>query len=130
MQICLGKYAQDKAQDTAPHFSPTGTGGGEESGAAGICAKAAVGYNQAEAPCNGGRTMAYATVADLTVDQFKALMREVVIQTLSEVLGDPDEGLELRDDIKVKMQQSLAAVKAGAKIIPAEEVAARLGLTW
>ena len=46
------------------------------------------------------------------------------------VLGDPDEGLELRDDIKVKMQQSLAAVKAGAKIIPAEEVAARLGLTW
>jgi hypothetical protein len=74
--------------------------------------------------------MAYATVADLTVDQFKALMREVVIQTLSEVLGDPDEGLELRDDIKVKMQQSLAAVKEGAKIIPAEEVAARLGLTW
>jgi hypothetical protein len=74
--------------------------------------------------------MAYATVADLTVDQFKALMREVVIQTLSEVLGDPDEGLELRDDIKVKIQQSLAAVKAGAKIIPAEEVAARLGLTW
>ena len=38
--------------------------------------------------------MAYATVADLTVDQFKTLMREVVIQTLSEVLGDPDEGLE------------------------------------
>lgn len=74
--------------------------------------------------------MAYATVADLTVDQFKALMREVVIQTLSEVLGDPDEGLELRDDIKVKMQQSLAAVEAGAEIIPAEEVAARLGLTW
>jgi hypothetical protein len=73
--------------------------------------------------------MAYATVADLTVDQFKALMREVVIQTLSEVLGDPDEGLELRDDIKVKMQQSLAAVKADVKIIPAEEVAARLGLT-
>jgi hypothetical protein len=74
--------------------------------------------------------MAYATVADLTVDQFKALMREVVIQTLSEVLGDPDEGLELRDDIKVKIQQSLAAVKAGAEIMPAEEVAARLGLTW
>jgi hypothetical protein len=73
--------------------------------------------------------MAYATVADLTVDQFKALMREVVIP-LSEVLGDPDEGLELRDDIKVKMQQSLAAVKAGAKIIPTEEVAAKLGLTW
>jgi hypothetical protein len=74
--------------------------------------------------------MAYQTVANLTIDQFKDLMREVVMQTLSEVLGDPDEGLELRDDIKVKIQQSLAAVKAGGKIIPAEEVAARLGLDW
>ena len=74
--------------------------------------------------------MAYQTVANLTIDQFKDLMREVVMQTLSEVLGDPDEGLELRDDIKVKVQKSLAAVKAGGKIIPAEEVAARLGLDW
>ena len=74
--------------------------------------------------------MAYATVADLTVEQFKDLMREVVIQTLTEVLGDPDEGLELRDDIKVRIQQSLAALRAGEKIIPAEEVAANVGLTW
>ena len=74
--------------------------------------------------------MAYATVADLTVEQFKDLVREVVIQTLTEVLGDPDEGLELRDDVKVRIQQSLAAQKAGEKIIPAEEVAANLGLTW
>ena len=74
--------------------------------------------------------MAYTTVADLTVDQFKNLIREVVIQTLIEVLGDPDEDMELRDEIKVKIQQSLAAVKAGEKIIPAEEVAAKLGLTW
>jgi hypothetical protein len=74
--------------------------------------------------------MAYGTVADLTVDQFKALMREVVVQTLTEVLGDPDEGLELRDDIKIKIQQSLAAVKAGGEIVPAEQVAAKLGLNW
>jgi len=74
--------------------------------------------------------MAYSTVADLTVEQFKDLMRQVVIQTLSEVLGDPDEGLELRDDIKVRMQRSLAALQAGTKTIPAQEVAAKLGLTW
>jgi len=74
--------------------------------------------------------MAFTTIADLTVEQFKDLIREVVVQTLTEVLGDPDEGLELRDDIKVKIQQSLAAVKAGEKIIPAEEVATKLGLTW
>ena len=74
--------------------------------------------------------MAYSTVADLTVEQFRDLMRQVVIQTLSEVLGDPDEGLELRDDIKVRMQRSLAALQAGTKTIPAQEVAAKLGLTW
>jgi hypothetical protein len=74
--------------------------------------------------------MAYSTVADLTVEQFKDLMRQVVIQTLSEVLGDPDEGLELRDDIKVRIQRSLAAMQAGTKTIPVPEVAAKLGLTW
>jgi len=74
--------------------------------------------------------MTYATVADLTVDQFTDLMRKVVLQTLAELLGDPDEGLELRRDMKARIQQSLAAVNAGGKIIPAEEVAARLGLTW
>jgi len=31
MQTCSGKYAQGKAQGAAPHFSPTGTGRGEES---------------------------------------------------------------------------------------------------
>jgi len=51
MQTCLGKYAQGKAQDAAPHFSPTSTGRGEESGAlcpelaegVSICANAAIG---------------------------------------------------------------------------------------
>jgi hypothetical protein len=70
------------------------------------------------------------TINDLTVDQLKALVREVVIQTLAEMFCDPDEGLELRDDIKIKIQRSLADVKAGENIIPAEDVAAKLGLTW
>jgi len=74
--------------------------------------------------------MAYSTVAELTVDQFTALLRQVVIQTLAEVLGDPDEGLELRSDMKAKMQRSLAAMQAGTTTIPAQEVAAQLGLTW
>jgi hypothetical protein len=43
MQTCLGKYAQGKAQDAAPHSSPTGTGRDEESGAVCICANATVG---------------------------------------------------------------------------------------
>ena len=49
---------------------------------------------------------------------------------MTELIGDPDKGLELREDIQAKIQQSLTAQKAGAEIIPAGEVAARLGLTW
>ena len=37
-------------------------------------------------------------VADLTIDEFRELVQEVVIQTLSEMMSDPNEGLELRDD--------------------------------
>ena len=32
-------------------------------------------------------------MADLTIDEFRDLIRAVVIQTLSEMLDDPDEGL-------------------------------------
>ena len=74
--------------------------------------------------------MAHSTIADLTIDEFKKLIREVVIQTLAEIFGDPDEGLELREDFQVELQRSLAALQAGGKTIPAPEVAARLGLTW
>jgi hypothetical protein len=52
------------------------------------------------------------------------------VQTLSEIFGDPDEGLELNEDFQLELQQSLATVKAGGKTIPVNEVAERLGLTW
>lgn len=65
--------------------------------------------------------MSHSTVADLTVEQFRTLIRETVTQTLLEMFGDPDEGLELRDDFKAKLQQSLAMAQAGGKTIPAAE---------
>ena len=69
-------------------------------------------------------------VADLTIDEFRELVQEVVIQTLSEMMSDPDEGLELRDDFVEEMKQFLADVKAGGKTVPAQKVAERLGLIW
>jgi hypothetical protein len=72
--------------------------------------------------------MAYSNVADLTVDELKSLIREVVTQTILEIFGDPDEGLELREEIKDRLRRSLAAAQAGTKLIPAQEVAAKLGL--
>ena len=57
-------------------------------------------------------------------------MQKVVIQPLSEMIGDPDEGLELRDDFAEELKQSLANVEAGGKTVPAQKVAERLRLTW
>jgi len=74
--------------------------------------------------------MAPSRVADLSIDEFRKLVREIVIETLLEVLGDPDEGLELRDDFAAELHRSLAAVEAGEKTVPVQEIAARLGLTW
>ena len=74
--------------------------------------------------------MTQTTVADLTIDEFKNLVREAVAQTLGEMLGDPDEGLELRDDFRAALQRSLASVEAGGRTISAHEVAAKLGLSW
>lgn len=74
--------------------------------------------------------MANMKVTDLTVQEFKELIREVVIQTLSEMFGDPDEGVEVRDDFADELRRSLTTVEAGGKTIPVQEVATRLGLTW
>ena len=73
--------------------------------------------------------MAQTTIAELSVDELKKLIREVVIQTFAEILGDPDESLELRDEFKLELQRALAATET-SQTSPAHDVAARLGLTW
>ena len=69
-------------------------------------------------------------VADMTIDDIRELVQEVVLETLSEIIGDPDEGLELRGDFAEELKQSLANVEAGGKMVPAQTVAERLGLVW
>jgi len=69
-------------------------------------------------------------IAELTVDEFKQIIEEAVETKLSEMLGDPDEGLELREEIKDRLRRSLEAERHGARGIPAHEVAAQLGLEW
>lgn len=69
-------------------------------------------------------------VADLTVDEFRALVQEIVVHTLSAMLGDPDEGAELREDFAEELRSALVAVEGDGKIIPAQKVTKGLGLTW
>ena len=70
--------------------------------------------------------MSTARVSEMTVDELKLLVREVARQTVVEMLADPDEGLELQEEMKERLQASLAATET----IPAADVAARLGLEW
>ncbi len=72
--------------------------------------------------------MAYSNVADLTVDEFRSLIKEVVAQTILEIFGDPDEGLELREEIKERLHRSLT--QANGKTQSVQDVAAKLGLEW
>jgi len=69
-------------------------------------------------------------VSDLTVDEFRDLIRETVKQTLAELLFDPDEGLELRADVEKVLLQSMKAVREGGETYSAEDTAKELGLDW
>ena len=39
----------------------------------------------------------------LTTDEFKDLIRETVVETLEEYLGDSDVGKEVREEVKQKL---------------------------
>lgn len=66
-------------------------------------------------------------VANFTAEELKAVIRESVEEVLAEYLTDPDEGLTLRSELRERL---LAAEASDETDLPAEEVAAELGLTW
>lgn len=65
-------------------------------------------------------------VADLTVEQFRFLIEEIIDQKLEEYLGDPDEGLELRPEIIKGLK---AQKRAKTARIPMEQLCKELGIT-
>ena len=71
--------------------------------------------------------MADSAVADLTVTEFKELVREAVSQSLTELLADPDEGTVLRDDFAEALTNSLREVQAGGRTMSLSEVLKDVG---
>ena len=65
------------------------------------------------------------TVADLTVAELRDMIRETVAEALAELIEDPDDGLELREEFVAEMAERL---KSDEATVPAEEVYERLGL--
>ncbi len=69
-------------------------------------------------------------VADLSVDELRDLIHEVMTQTIEDLFRDPDIGLELQAHFSAMLEDSLQRVEAGEEILPMEAVAANLGLNW
>ena len=63
-----------------------------------------------------------------TLEQLITLIDERIQEKLEEILGDPDEGLELTDEAKAKIEESLAALERGEKTVPLEKVAKEMGI--
>ena len=64
-------------------------------------------------------------VSDLSVEELKDLIKQTVQETIDDMLSDPDEGLELREEFVAQLKKSL---ESDEKMIPLEEVAKKLGL--
>ena len=70
------------------------------------------------------------TVKDLSSEELKALIGEVVEEKFREILVDPDAGLVLRPEIRERLLSDLQEPEREGENIPAAELARRRGLEW
>jgi hypothetical protein len=70
------------------------------------------------------------TVKEISIEELRALIGEVVEEKLREMVGDPDEGLALRPDVQERLVKSLNQPRESRQTVSAAEVARRLGLDW
>jgi len=69
------------------------------------------------------------TVAQMTKEELREIIETTIEQKLLEILGDPDEGLEIRKAVRDRLWQHKQAVAAGERGKPFEDVVRQLGLT-
>ncbi|MBZ5563975.1 MAG: hypothetical protein LAP13_16340 [Acidobacteriia bacterium] len=70
------------------------------------------------------------TVKDLTIEELKAVIGEVVEEKLRELLTDPDAGLALRPEVEERLRKDLQQPRGDGENIPVAELARRRGLEW
>jgi hypothetical protein len=69
-----------------------------------------------------------ANVGQMSTEELKEIIGAVVEQKLKEILGDPDEALELRADVRNRLLRQKEAVANGERGEDLEEVAQRLDI--
>ena len=72
--------------------------------------------------------MAQTTVGELSVAEFRHLVKQIVAETLAELMADPDEGLELQEGLQARLRKSLDEVRGSVRTQSAQELATQLGL--
>ena len=68
------------------------------------------------------------TVGQMSKDELKDMIADTIEQKLLELLGDPDEELEIRKSVRERLFRQKKAVAAGERGEPFEDVVRRLGL--
>ena len=64
----------------------------------------------------------------MTKEELVAIIETSIEQKLLEILGDPDEGLEIKKSVRDRLLRQRKAVAAGERGEPFEDVVRRLGL--
>ncbi|RKZ92345.1 MAG: hypothetical protein DRR19_04530 [Candidatus Parabeggiatoa sp. nov. 1] len=67
------------------------------------------------------------TVAQLTIEEFKGLIEEVIEQKLTEWLSDFDDRAEIRESVRDRLLQQKIATATGERGQPLAEVVQQLG---
>ncbi len=62
------------------------------------------------------------TVAEMSVVELRELIDELVEEKLEELLGDPDEGLTIRPEVRAQLLRQMERVKHGDYGIPLADI--------
>jgi hypothetical protein len=65
-------------------------------------------------------------ISDLSLDELKELVKGLVDDRIRDLVGDPDLGLQLSDDVRTRLKQSLSSETR----VTGEAMAEQLGLHW
>ena len=115
---------QEPCQDAGAGAEP-GTGAGESKPAhSTIGSRIQIVTDEAALSARMARKL-----GDLTVDELEWWIYYIVDEVGVELIGDPDEGLELSAWAEEQLKRSAADIAAG-RTIPAAQVAKELGLDW
>jgi len=68
------------------------------------------------------------TIVNMTKKEFTQILSDVVEQKMSEILGDPDEGFVLKENIRKRLLRQRKAVQKGERGDDFETVVKQLSL--